>query len=125
MYVLMPDGGQQYISLEDDIPLIQTLAISPDGTFVALGCGHIVLIYRILNENLEKAKDINIKSRTAGQSVRYQRIGFSVDSKKFVCASQVSQSVQKHAVLTGIWECSGSEIREYGWLDPIPIPVVS
>jgi hypothetical protein len=121
----MPNGGQQYIALEDEVPLIQTLAISPDGTFVALGCGHVVLIYRILNENFEKAKQIDIKSKIAGQSVRYQRIAFSVDSKKFVCSSQVSQSVQKHAVITGIWECSGSEIREYSWLEPVPLPVVS
>jgi hypothetical protein len=125
LYMLMPDGEQQYISLDDEIPLIQTLAISPDGTFVALGCGVVVLVFRILNGNFEKAKEINLKPKLAAQSVRYQRVGFSVDSKKLVCASQVSQSVQKHAVITGIWECSGAEIREYGWIEPVPIPVVS
>src|SRR5271170_2290982 len=100
----MPDGEQQFISLEDEMPLIQTIAISPDGTFVALGCGNLVLVYRILDGNFEKAKEINLKSKTAAQSIRYQRVGFSVDSKKLVCASQVSQSVQRHAVITGIWE---------------------
>jgi hypothetical protein len=92
---------------------------------VAVGCGTVILLYRVFNSSLELAQILDLTSTLHSTNVRYQRLSFSIDSKKLVAATQISQTPQKHAVYTNIWECSGSEIRKEESLDPVKLTVVS
>jgi hypothetical protein len=111
--------------LDSNLSYIQHLSISTDGTFIALGCGTFIRLYRVFNHSLELAQTLDLTSKLHSGNVPYQRLSFSVDSKKLVVATQVSQTPQKHVVYITIWECSGSQVREEATLDPIRLTVVS
>jgi hypothetical protein len=119
------DGSQKSIVLDSPIAQVLGLAISADGTFIAVGCGAEVLLYRVLNDNLELATRLEVAAKITTTNVRNQRLSFSVDSKKLVAALQVSQTPQRHAVYMKVWECSGADVREETSLDPIQLTVVS
>jgi hypothetical protein len=124
LYFLGPDTLQQYVDLDKNHPLILTLTISPDGTFVVLGCGAKIHVFQVLDGVLQFRQRLDWPIKTFTANTRNQKINFSVDSKKLTVASQVSATPQKHAVHLTIWECSGSEIRLELILDPIPLTIV-
>ncbi|KAF2402279.1 hypothetical protein EJ06DRAFT_331588 [Trichodelitschia bisporula] len=87
------------------------LALSPDGTLIALGWGPTIQIYRFADGALTLLTALPIHESHSGTVVRYQVLNFSSDSRRLLVATQEIHDTHKHAVYLRIWGCEDSEIR--------------
>jgi predicted DCC family thiol-disulfide oxidoreductase YuxK len=125
LYAVFLDGRQHSALLGEGVPLATSIATSPDGTLVALGCGSSVLIYRIQNGELQKVYQVGTQIDSSSGSIRLQKLNFSTDSKKLVCATQVaSHSTDRHTVHVKVWELYGEEWRNGVSVEPVPLTMV-
>jgi hypothetical protein len=126
VYIVTPEGRQHSVLLGEGVPLALSIAISPDGKFVAVSCGSSVLIHRIQNSELLKDYQVGTQIDSSSGSIRLQRLNFSTDSKKLVCATQVaSRSTDRQTVHIKVWERSGAEWRNGASVEPVPLTMVS
>jgi hypothetical protein len=111
--------------LNEHLPLAMALAVRPDGKMIAIGFGSSVHIYVLSNNELQKACQLDAQSSHTTGSVRFQRLNFSLDSKKFISAIQVSlDASSRQAVHVRTWNCFGVELRDMSQLDPVYLTVV-
>jgi hypothetical protein len=114
------------VLLGEGVPLALSIAISPDGKFVAVSCGSSVLIHRVQNNELLKDYQVGTQIDSSSGSIRLQRLSFSTDSKKLVCATQVaSRSTDRQTVHVKVWERSGAEWRNGASVEPVSLTMVS
>ena len=102
-----------------------SLAISPDGSQVALGCGSLIVIYRIINGEFQISHQLMTNIDPSGGRIRYQKLRFSVDSKRLVSATQEFHNSNTHTVNMHVWTCAENDVYQVSQLDPLLLTVVS
>lgn len=125
--MLQGDVFQPLAGLHEATPAVLSMAVSQDGTLIALGCGEFTLVYKLLDQKLVGPwkLDPHIHAGPTGtRVVRLQKISFSVGSQRLISAVQVEHSTQKHAVHVSVWTCFGSEFTLAAQLDPVYLTVV-
>jgi hypothetical protein len=126
LYTVSPDGTQHSLLLGEAVPLALAIAISPDGKFVAVGCGSSVRIHRIRAGELQVDYQVGTQIDSSAGSIRRQKLNFSTDSKKLVCATQVaSRSTDRQTVHVKVWERSEAEWRNGASVEPVPLTMVA
>lgn len=115
---------QSFRELNEDIPTIHALALSPNGTMVALGCGEYSLVYRMAGHDFLEPMKLPHSKRSSRAAIRAQKLNFSVDSQRLVSCIQTERTSHKHDVYAAIWACSESGILLETELDPVELSVV-
>jgi hypothetical protein len=88
-----------------------SLAISPDGTTVALAWGTIVQIYRFINGSLKLISTVGVHRTNERPLVKYQKMNFSADSSQLIVATQEDFGVHHDAVYLRVWDCSRDNLQ--------------
>jgi hypothetical protein len=111
--------------LDDTVPHILAFATSPDGSFIALGCGNFVLLYRLDGHDLHGPWKLEPNIDLRDHPPRIQKLSFSVDSTKLLSAIQAEYNGHKHAVYISIWKHLGAEAKLEAQIDPVYLTMVS
>ncbi|KAF2177155.1 hypothetical protein K469DRAFT_810043 [Zopfia rhizophila CBS 207.26] len=112
VYHLKENQLQPLVLLEESTPVVLALALSPDGTTIALGCGDSTLVYRTVAGEVYKTWKLPRPNDLNRRAVRVHKLNFSVDSRRLISCIQVEgkDNSDKHAVPYGV--CPGYMIPE-------------
>ncbi|KAK0742946.1 hypothetical protein B0T18DRAFT_414090 [Schizothecium vesticola] len=99
------------------------LAVSRDDAVIAVGCGPVIHLFRILNGTPYLTNSVEPHSECAAFSsssdqYRIQRVNFSPDSTMLVAATQEYSGTHKYPVYLRLWNCSGMEATLEQELEP-------
>jgi WD40 repeat protein len=120
----MDDDKKDVVKLGSSLSDISGLAISPDGTLVAVGCGSNIVFYVLKDSGFDKVHILGTGTRVSSNPILYQKVSFSTDSKRLCVASQVRRSSKDHLFVT-IWKWSGRDMERDQTINPLSLTVVS
>ena len=106
------------------MPPILALAVSPDGKNIALGCGTSAFVYKVSNGRLEPRLPLGTTAVSNSASIRIQRLNFSADSKRLICALQAMNESKKVVVHIKTWASAGAVFQEENPWDPVGLAEV-
>jgi hypothetical protein len=119
---------QPLFKLQEDVPKVFAVAVSPNRRYIALGCGLLILLCRFTEKGSQSYYRIETKSVHAAEAskmkiIRAHQLNFTPDSSRIVSAVQV-QGPHEHQVHTEIWTCVDSLELESS-LGPVTVVAVS
>ncbi|KAF2105986.1 hypothetical protein BDV96DRAFT_591658 [Lophiotrema nucula] len=123
LYIAHEKAFKPLVAIDNTTPAIHCMSLSHDGNTIALGCGHVILVYKLSTERVtgpwKLYPNVDLRSRV----VRLQRVSFSPDSRKLVSAIQVEHNTHKHAIFVSVWGSVDNEFRLEAQLEPVHVTV--